>query len=249
MERLAAPRRGASSTTRRPRKRSSRTTGSCASGPAATTTTCRPSTARTSRWSTCRIQGRRTGHREGARRQRRRVRGRLHHLRQRFRDHHRDQPPVCDRRHRGPRRPVALRPLARQLQDAPRHDQPRLPQPVLHRLHPGRGRGEHHRDVRAAGRAHRLHHRRSAWRAARPPSSRARKLKTTGSRPSGRLRSTTRSSNSPAPPAITTTKAAAAERASGRFLGDLYSPGFYAFDDLLKEWRAKGDLDGLVLGT
>ena len=23
--------------------------------------------------------------------------------------------------------------------------------------------------------------------------------------------------------------------------------GFYAFDDLLKEWRDKGDLDGLVL--
>ena len=33
------------------------------------------------------------------------------------------------------------------------------------------------------------------------------------------------------------------------FLGEPYSPGFYAFDDLLKEWRAKGDLDGLVLGT
>jgi cyclohexanone monooxygenase len=32
------------------------------------------------------------------------------------------------------------------------------------------------------------------------------------------------------------------------FLGEPYSPGFYAFDDLLKEWRAKGDLDGLVLG-
>jgi len=31
-------------------------------------------------------------------------------------------------------------------------------------------------------------------------------------------------------------------------LGDFYSPGFYAFDDLLKEWRDKGDLDGLVLG-
>jgi cyclohexanone monooxygenase len=31
------------------------------------------------------------------------------------------------------------------------------------------------------------------------------------------------------------------------FLGDYYMPGFYAFDDLLKEWRAKGDLDGLEL--
>jgi cyclohexanone monooxygenase len=32
------------------------------------------------------------------------------------------------------------------------------------------------------------------------------------------------------------------------FLGEPYSPGFYAFDDLLKLWREKGDLDGLVLG-
>jgi cyclohexanone monooxygenase len=33
------------------------------------------------------------------------------------------------------------------------------------------------------------------------------------------------------------------------FLGEPYAPGFYAFDDLLSQWRAKGDLDGLVLGT
>ena len=33
------------------------------------------------------------------------------------------------------------------------------------------------------------------------------------------------------------------------FLGEPYAPGFYAFDDLLKDWRANGDLDGLVLGT
>jgi cyclohexanone monooxygenase len=32
-------------------------------------------------------------------------------------------------------------------------------------------------------------------------------------------------------------------------LGEFYAPGFYAFDDLLKEWRAKRDLEGLVLGT
>jgi cyclohexanone monooxygenase len=31
-------------------------------------------------------------------------------------------------------------------------------------------------------------------------------------------------------------------------LGEPYGPGFYAFGDLLKEWRDKGDLDGLVLG-
>ena len=33
------------------------------------------------------------------------------------------------------------------------------------------------------------------------------------------------------------------------FLGDYYMAGFYVFDDLLKQWRDKGDLDGLVLGT
>lgn len=33
------------------------------------------------------------------------------------------------------------------------------------------------------------------------------------------------------------------------FLGDYYMPGFYAFDDLLIQWRDKGDLDGLVLGN
>ena len=32
-------------------------------------------------------------------------------------------------------------------------------------------------------------------------------------------------------------------------LGEPFMPGFYIFDDLLKEWRDKGDLDGLVLGT
>lgn len=30
-------------------------------------------------------------------------------------------------------------------------------------------------------------------------------------------------------------------------LGDPYSPGYYAFEDLLEQWRAKGDLEGLVL--
>jgi cyclohexanone monooxygenase len=31
-------------------------------------------------------------------------------------------------------------------------------------------------------------------------------------------------------------------------IGEYYAPGFYLFDDLLKEWRAKGDLNGLTLG-
>jgi cyclohexanone monooxygenase len=32
-------------------------------------------------------------------------------------------------------------------------------------------------------------------------------------------------------------------------LGEPYQPGFYAFGKLLQEWRAKGDLAGLVLGS
>jgi cyclohexanone monooxygenase len=32
-------------------------------------------------------------------------------------------------------------------------------------------------------------------------------------------------------------------------LGDPYGPGFYVFDELLEDWRDKGDLDGLELGT
>ncbi|MCK0172727.1 NAD(P)/FAD-dependent oxidoreductase [Mycolicibacterium sp. F2034L] len=36
---------------------------------------------------------------------------------------------------------------------------------------------------------------------------------------------------------------------NGAFLGDFYSPGFYAFDELIAEWRDKGDLDGLELGV
>jgi len=35
--------------------------------------------------------------------------------------------------------------------------------------------------------------------------------------------------------------------ASRSFLGEVYSPGFYAFDDLLKQWREAGDLEGLEL--
>ncbi|MDR3661845.1 MAG: NAD(P)/FAD-dependent oxidoreductase [Mycobacterium sp.] len=38
-------------------------------------------------------------------------------------------------------------------------------------------------------------------------------------------------------------------KATRSFLGEVYAPGFYAFDDVLKQWRANGDLDGLELGT
>ena len=34
---------------------------------------------------------------------------------------------------------------------------------------------------------------------------------------------------------------------NGSFLGDFYAPGFYAFDDLLAQWRAAGTLEGLEL--
>ncbi|MGE0219005.1 flavin-containing monooxygenase [Mycolicibacterium sp.] len=34
---------------------------------------------------------------------------------------------------------------------------------------------------------------------------------------------------------------------NGAFLGDFYSPGFYAFDELIDEWRKQGDLQGLEL--
>ena len=37
--------------------------------------------------------------------------------------------------------------------------------------------------------------------------------------------------------------------ANGSFLGDYYSPGFYAFDELLQKWRDEGDLAGLELGS
>ena len=31
------------------------------------------------------------------------------------------------------------------------------------------------------------------------------------------------------------------------YLGETYGPGFYVFEKLLEDWRAKGDLEGLVL--
>jgi len=41
------------------------------------------------------------------------------------------------------------------------------------------------------------------------------------------------------------------DEGSGRsaLFGEPYGPGFYAFDDLLKLWRAKGDFEGMALGT
>ena len=33
------------------------------------------------------------------------------------------------------------------------------------------------------------------------------------------------------------------------YTGEPYGPGFYAFEAMLKEWRDKGDLEGLELGA
>lgn len=35
---------------------------------------------------------------------------------------------------------------------------------------------------------------------------------------------------------------------NGAFLGDFYAPGFYAFEELIADWRAAGDLHGLEIG-
>ena len=128
---------------------------------------------------------------------------------------------------------VALRPLAGRLQDAARDHQPRLPQPVPHRLHPGRRLGQHHGDVRAAGRAHRLHHLRS--RGARRDD---RRTEPRGPRQLGQdhprnLRSTTRRSKSSCTPGYYNNEGGGGGEGIRSFLGEFYSPGFYAFDDLL----------------
>ena len=39
------------------------------------------------------------------------------------------------------------------------------------------------------------------------------------------------------------------EEALRSHLGEPYGPGFYAFDQLLREWRDQGDLEGLVFNT
>jgi cyclohexanone monooxygenase len=33
------------------------------------------------------------------------------------------------------------------------------------------------------------------------------------------------------------------------FLGEPYGKGFYAFDKLIRQWRERGDMQGLVLGS
>ncbi len=78
----------------------------------------------------------------------------------------------CDR---WPRRRVALRSLARGPEHLARHHDARFPEPVLHRLHPGRAQRFGDRAVRPAGRAFRLDHRRNA--AARRQGGRAHRRK------------------------------------------------------------------------
>ena len=125
---------------------------------ASTTITCRPSTAPTSRWSTCRTPRASSGSpRQGF------VADGVEYevdciifasgfevttdLERRWGIDRSRAATACRSTTTGGRFP-----------DLPRHDQPQLPQPVLHRLHPGRRDRDHDRDVRAAGRPHRLHH-------------------------------------------------------------------------------------------
>ena len=159
-------------------------------------------------------QGRRADHRERHRRQRRRVRGRLHHLRQRLRDHHRAQPPLRHRRVRRPRRPVAVRPLGRRLQDrctaSPATVSPTCSSPgssrAASRPHTAmfEQQAEHIAYIIAEAQA------RGATTV--EPTQEAQEDWVTTIR---ELRSTTPSSKSSARPAITTTRAGA-EKASGR---------------------------------
>ena len=131
---------------------------------------------------------------------------------------------------RRPRRPVALRLLGQGLPHPARHHQPRLPQPVLHRVHPGRRDREHDRDVRAAGQPHRLHRQRGAGARRVHGGTHGGSGGAVVRRPSGRPRSTTPTSSGNAPPATTTTRASRAIRSH---LGEPYWPGFYAMEDLL----------------
>ena len=104
------------------------------------------------------------------------------------------------------------------------------------------------RDVRAAGRAHRLHHRRGAEARARQRSSRARRARTPGCTTVRELAIDNSAFELSCTPGYYNNEGRGGAEGNGSFLGDSYSPGFYAFDELLTEWRAKGDLDGLVLG-
>jgi cyclohexanone monooxygenase len=38
------------------------------------------------------------------------------------------------------------------------------------------------------------------------------------------------------------------DKEGGSYLGEPYSPGFYAFDQLLRNWRDMGDMQGMILG-
>ena len=84
--------------------------------------------------------------------------------------------------------------------------------------------------------------------ARRRPSSRASRPRTAGCNTIKEFAIDTSAFDCPALRAITTTRATDSAKVVRSFLGDYYMAGFYAFDDLLKEWRDKGDLDGLELG-
>ena len=67
--------------------------------------------------------------------------------------------------------------------------------------------------------------------------------------PSGNSRSTTSAFDLSCTPGYYNNEGRGSAKASARSSAITTSPGFYAFDELLAEWRDKGDLDGLVLGN
>ena len=78
-----------------------------------------------------------------------------------------------------------------------------------------------------------------SWSAARRP-------RMSGSRSSAKPRSTTRQFQRECTPGYYNNEG---EEKRRWFLGEPYGPGFYAFDKLIREWREKGDLAGLVVET
>ena len=83
--------------------------------------------------------------------------------------------------------------------------------------------------------------------AARRPSNRVRRARTPGSDRSRELSIDNSAFEISCTPGYYNNEGRGGGEDNGAFLGDFYSPGFYAFDDLLAEWRAKGELEGLEL--
>ena len=189
-------------------------------------------------------QGRRAPDRKRLRRQWQGTRSRLHDLRERLRSDERSQSPLGHRRGARSRWSVDLRSLVRRAEDVARHDDARIPESVLHRLHSGRPERVGHRAVRRAGSSHCVRHQRGA--AARRRGRRAE------SESAGRLRaalstnwrSTFSEFQQQCPPGYFNNEGETKPKWA-LFRG--YGPGWDAFQKLLQDWRDKGDMEGLVL--